>query len=315
MERWLRHPRYLPLAEAPDGADTPWGFRWTGPFSLCPTDPRSLDLLGDLYSQLLPNFSSRLFNVGCDETFDIGQGRSADECRRRGVHQVYLDFVCRVRELAASHGRRMLFWGDIILREPELIRRLPKDVIALNWGYEADHPFEAEARQFGQSGLEFYVCPGTSSWCSIAGRTDNMLANQRAAAEAGLAHGAGGYLNADWGDYGHLQYLPMSYAGLAAGAGMSWCLESNRDLPLAQRLDVHAFADSAGVMGKAACELGNVYKAVGKIIRQPIGFVRHSDAVIHAPRSDGGDHDGRIGVRRSGHRVSGAGRLPLENAA
>ena len=54
MERWLRHPRYLPLAEAPDGAETPWGFRWNGPFSLCPIDTRSLDLLDDLYSQLLP---------------------------------------------------------------------------------------------------------------------------------------------------------------------------------------------------------------------------------------------------------------------
>src|SRR5580700_6624043 len=54
MERWLRHSRYLPLAETPDGAETPWGFRWDGPFSLCPTDPRSLEFLTDLYAQLLP---------------------------------------------------------------------------------------------------------------------------------------------------------------------------------------------------------------------------------------------------------------------
>ena len=179
MERWLKHPKYLPLAEAPEGADTPWGFRWDGPFSLCPTDPGSLALLADLYSQLLPNFTSGLFNVGCDETFDIGQGKSKDECRRRGVHQVYLDYLCRVNDLASRHGRRMMFWGDIILKEPELIRQLPPNVIALNWGYEADHPFDAEASRFSQSGVPFYVCPGTSSWCSIAGRTDNMLANQR----------------------------------------------------------------------------------------------------------------------------------------
>ncbi|HEX4053342.1 MAG TPA: family 20 glycosylhydrolase [Tepidisphaeraceae bacterium] len=284
MERWLRHPRYLPLAEAPDGADTPWGFRWTGPFSLCPTDPRSLELLSDLYSQLLPNFSSGLFNVGCDETFDIGQGRSAEECRKRSVHQVYVDFICQVRELAARQGRRTMFWGDIVLHEPKLIQQLPKDLIALNWGYEAEHPFDAETRQFSESGLEFYVCPGTSSWCSIAGRTDNMLANQCAAAQAGLAHRASGYLNTDWGDYGHLQYLPLTYAGLAAGAGISWCLESNRDLPLARMLDVHAFEDAAGIMGTAACELGNVYKAVGKLIPN-----RSALFGILAPSSTHGD--------------------------
>jgi hypothetical protein len=94
-----------------------------------------------------------------------------------------------------------------------------------------------------------------------------MLANQRAAAEAGLKHGATGYLNTDWGDHGHLQYLPFSYPGLAAGAAISWCLQSNHDLPLPHALDVHAFADPAGIMGAAICELGNVYKLPGK----PIG--------------------------------------------
>ena len=47
---------------------------------------------------------------------------------------------------------------------------------------------------------------------------------------------------------------------------MSWCLQANRDLPLERALDLHAFADDAMVMGRAACELGNVYQAVGKLI-------------------------------------------------
>jgi hypothetical protein len=99
-----------------------------------------------------------------------------------------------------------------------------------------------------------------------------MLANQRSAAEAGLKYGAAGYLNTDWGDYGHLQYLPMSYPGFAAGAAMSWCLESNCVLSLPKALDVHAFGDSAGVTGAAVCDLGNVYKAVGKLIPNRSGL-------------------------------------------
>jgi hypothetical protein len=51
----------------------------------------------------------------------------------------------------------------------------------------------------------------------------------------------------------------------AAGAAMSWCLESNENLDLPRVLDVHAFGDSSGVMGKLACDLGNVYQAVGKL--------------------------------------------------
>jgi hexosaminidase len=266
MERWLKHPRYTPLAEAPNGSQTPWNYRWEGPFSLCPTDPASLELLRDLYNQFLPNFSSPLFNVGCDETFDVGQGRSKSECERLGVHVVYLNFLKKVHALAASHGRRMMFWGDIILHQPDLIPQLPKDVIAMNWGYEATHPFEKEAALFKQSGIDFFVCPGTSSWCSIAGRTDNMIANQFAAARAGLRHGAIGYLNTDWGDHGHLQYLPISYPGFAAGAALSWCTQSNENLPLADVLNLHVFRDSANIIGPLALALGNVYQSIGKLI-------------------------------------------------
>jgi hexosaminidase len=265
MERWLRHPKYRELAEAAEGADTPWGYRWDGPFSLCPTDARSLEFLGGLYDQLLPNFSSRLFNVGCDETFDIGQGRSAERAREIGKTRVYIEFLHHVNKLVRDRGQTMMFWGDIIVEHPELIGELPRDAVALEWGYEADHPFEKHGRHFARAGVPYYVCPGTSSWLSIAGRTDNMLANIRAAAESGLANGAVGLLNTDWGDHGHLQYLPVSYAGFAVGAGVSWCLETNSDLDLPTILNVHAFGDSAGTLGQVACELGNVYQAVGKL--------------------------------------------------
>ena len=80
----------------------------------------------------------------------------------------------------------MMFWGDIILHKPELIPELPKDVIALNWGYDADHPFDRGREAFRDAGVPFYVCPGTSSWITLAGRTDNAIANLRDAATNGL---------------------------------------------------------------------------------------------------------------------------------
>jgi hexosaminidase len=262
MERWLTHPRYLPLAEAADGAETPWGFRWKGPFSLCPTDPASLDLLADLYDQLLPNFTSPRFNVGCDETFDIGQGHSKLECDQRGVHTVYLEFLKKVSRLVTKRNRRMMFWGDIILKHPESIPHIPEGAIALNWGYEAKHPFDQETNALKSAGVDFYVCPGTSSWCSIAGRTENMLANQLAAARSGLQNGAKGFLNTDWGDYGHHQYLPISYSGLAVGAAVSWCQESNPLTNPAPALNLHVFQDPSKILAQVALDLGNIYKRI-----------------------------------------------------
>lgn len=262
MERWLKHPRYTPLAEKPEGFTFPTGVRHAGGFTLDPLNPKSLSLVESLYDELLPHFTSGLFNVGCDETFDLGLGRSETAVKARGKERVYLEFLLEIHQAVSARGRRMMFWGDIILHKPELIPELPKDLIALNWGYDIGHPFDIETRAFQRAGVPFYVCPGTSSWLSIAGRTDNCLANLKDAAEQGLKHGAIGYLITDWGDYGHLQYLPISYLGFAAGAAFSWCLETNRDLPLADSLSTHIFRDASDTMGQLMFDLGNVYQTV-----------------------------------------------------
>lgn len=263
MNRWLTQPRYRPLAECPDGYTLPWGGHSAEPFTLCPSDPGSIALIRDFYDELLPNFTSRMFNVGCDETWDLGQGRSKAECDQRGSGRVYLDFLLKIYREATARGRQVQFWGDIILKHPELVKELPKDIIALEWGYDADHPFGEHGAQFAAAGLEFYVCPGTSSWNSIAGRTDNAMVNLLSAAENGLKYGASGYLNTDWGDNGHWQPLPVSYLGFAAGAAYSWALESNRTLDLPAAISRYAFDDPTGNFGRLAYDLGNVYRAVG----------------------------------------------------
>jgi hypothetical protein len=260
MHRWLIHGPYRRLAECPEGLAHPFSVS-PEPYGLCPIDPRSLALLADLYDQLLPHFSSRQFNVGLDETFDLGQGRSAPACAERGVEGVYLEFLEQVHRLVTQRGRIMQFWADMIRDRPALIGKLPKDAIALEWGYEADHPFAEHGRLFADAGLQFYVCPGTSSWNSFVGRTANALANISNAAMAGRVTGAIGLLTTDWGDNGHLQPLPVSYLGFVAGAAFSWnstTAEPGR-LDIPALLSLHAFGDRAGVMGRLAYDLGNAY--------------------------------------------------------
>lgn len=266
MHRWLIHPQYNHLAESAEGIEHSFSTR-REPFSLCPGDPGSIALLEDLYAQLLPHFSSRQFNVGLDETFELGQGRSKADCEARGTGRVYLDFLLKVHALCRRHGVTMQFWSDIIVRnEPELVAELPQDVVALEWGYEADYPFAAHAQLIAASGRSFYVCPGTSSWNTLAGRTDNALGNIAAAAVAGFEYGAIGLLNTDWGDNGHPQTPPVSYLGYLAGAAYSWNTRSVQARELIPTwLDAHVFHDRARVMGKLVYDLGNVYQQPGAI--------------------------------------------------
>jgi hypothetical protein len=80
------------------------------------------------------------------------------------------------------------------------------------------------------------------------------------AVDAGIAFDAGGLLNTDWGDNGHLQYLPVSDPGLAYGAAMSWCAATNRDLDLGAALSSHCYDDPSGELGAIVVELGDVYR-------------------------------------------------------
>jgi hexosaminidase len=250
MGRWLKHERYRPLAMFPDGW-TERG-RWRAPTTIDPAKPGALALVRELLAELLPKFRSRRVNVGLDEPFEMPPER-LDE---------YGAWVTTVREVPELEGHSMLMWGDILADHPELIARLPDDVTVCEWGYEDWHPFDARLKQLAAAGRPFWVCPGTSSWLTILGRTTNMIGNCRAAAEAGLTRGASGFLNTDWGDMGHLQYAPVSEPGFAYGAAVSWCLKANRDLDLAAALDAHAFDDQAGELGAAVLALGDAYLGV-----------------------------------------------------
>lgn len=274
LHRWLEHDPYKALAECPDGFMTPWGERREGPFSLNPLDPRSLALVEELLEELLPNFRSRRVNVGCDETFDLGQGASREACETLGKGRVYLNFLLKIHAAATRHGHTMHFWGDIILNHPELIAELPRDVVPLVWGYEADHPFSAQCAQFAEAKLPFYVCPGTSTWNSVIGRTDNALANLDSAAEHGLAHGARGYLITSWGDHGHWQPYSVDLLPLAAGAARAWGFASNRSADLAAQLDAQVFGDDAQLLGRLAYDLGLVYRETGHTIHNASALFR-----------------------------------------
>jgi hexosaminidase len=267
LQRWLVHEPYRALAECPEGFQHP--ANWSGePYGLCATDPRSLTLLEGLYDELLPCFRSGQLNVGLDETIDLGKGRSQAACEARGTGRVYLEFLQAVHARVEARGKRMQFWGDIIVQHPELIAELPRSAIALEWGYEAEHPWTEHLARFAQAGLEFHVCPGTSSWNSIAGRTHNAILNLARAAEQGKAAGARGMLTTDWGDHGHLQPLPVSYLGLLLGAAFSWNVgDASRAeaLDVPRLLDAHAFFDAAGALGRVAYDLGNAYREAGSL--------------------------------------------------
>jgi hexosaminidase len=257
MSRWFEHEEYRHLAELDLGD----GFKTggMGHFSVSPAVPESFDFISGLHDELIPNFTSSMINVCCDETSDLGKGKSAELCDKYGKGRVYLDFLMKIYEHVKKHGKTMQFWCDIIVHHPELASELPKDIIALVWGYYYDEPRLDYAESFESLNIPFYMCPGTCTWNSFTGRTENLLFNHRKAATLGLKHHAAGYLNTNWGDHGHWQPLSVCYTGFAYGAAISWAVEQNYEIDLPAVLSAHAFYDESGIMGKLVYDLGNTY--------------------------------------------------------
>jgi hexosaminidase len=262
MHRWLKHPRYAPLAEAPDGFLTPWGERREGPFSLNPLDPGSLELVRELFDELLPHFTSRNVNVGCDETFDLGQGRSKMRAsawaRAASISTICSTSISLIRE----HGRTLQFWGDIILHHPELIPELPRDVVPLVWGYEADHPFDEQCAKLrghrvGLSRLSRHL--RVEQPRGPHRHRNRQLRNSPPKPDAVTA--PAGYLVTDWGDNGHWQPYAASLLPFAAGAGFAWCGAAQEAADLLAQADEHVFRDPQRTTARTRhVELGQVHR-------------------------------------------------------
>jgi hypothetical protein len=264
MDHVLNLPRYAHLAETER--------RWT----ISPALPETYALLGDLYDEYLPNFRSRLFNANCDETFDLGLGRSEQMRRELGEGGPFLAHVKKLRRLARSHGKRTMIWADMVHAHPERLPEFDADFVFLDWWYEAECDYERVAR-FAERGFDFLVCPGTSSWNCLFPRLENSVVNVRRWAEAGKRHGARGLLVTDWGDFGHYNLQGYSWFGYAWAAEQAWSGESSpRDFERA--FARRAFEDPSGETARLYRELGAVHDAGFRVFNgSPLQFLFFDD--------------------------------------
>src|SRR5258707_3289008 len=121
LRYWLEYPPLKKLTEVSEPYETANGAFLRYPSTLAPSHPGTMPFLRGLYDELLPNFSSDYFNAGCDETWDLVRGQSRKFCEKIGKGRVYLDFLKKIHREISARGRKMMFWGDIILHYPELV--------------------------------------------------------------------------------------------------------------------------------------------------------------------------------------------------
>ena len=262
MHAWTAKPEIAPLAiTGKDG-------RPSG--TLDPLKPESVEFIDSILDGWFNEFDSDRANVGMDETVELGMNETKAACDERGVGAVYTEYLGKICSLVTEkYGKTPMFWDDIIFKHPEQLENVPANAIVMQWGYETEHHYDRNSRRISESGRRFYVCPGTSMWGSITGRSNNALLNITTAAECGAYYGAEGFLLTEWGDDGHPQFPETSLFPLTVGAAASWnCMSHDHEIAYDQRrgmvrackwyLDRFCYKSSGG-FADIVFRMGNFY--------------------------------------------------------
>jgi hexosaminidase len=258
FERWLCHEPYKHMAECPDGfvRQEPYMKRDHG--TTLKPDQESLNFIDSLYSEYLPNFSSKSFNVGLDEPWELGQGWSKQEVEQTSKGAVYLRHLEGIRALVEKHGKNMQFWSDVLLEDPENAMLLDKHASPIIWGYEPSHPYKEQAKAIAECGLKFCLAPGTATWRSFTGRWPTARDNIGHAIENARQHDAEGILLTSWGDCGNHQPWPTQYPGILHSAQMAWAGSSSNEGKLGAAIDGLVFGNPNAGLGKLLLEIGRL---------------------------------------------------------
>ena len=182
-----------------------------------PTNEKSIEIIKSLIDQYIPLFRSDKFNICCDVTFDLKNGKHKD----KNTAKLYIDFVKQIIAHLESKGKTVMMWGDILLQHPETITELPKDTIFLNWAYHAN-PSEESFKTFSDLGCRMIPCPGTTTWSRLVECVEIADQNITKMCDFGYKYGAYGMLNTNWGDFGNPCSIELAMHGLVLGAAKSW---------------------------------------------------------------------------------------------
>ncbi len=232
----LRHPDYEKLG--------------IGDRMLDPLNLESQDFLREIYSELIPVFNHEIFNINCDEAYDLRRGEAlrilADSI---GEGQIYLNHVKPLIEYVARSGKRPAMWGDLLLKHPEILPQIPKETVVFTWTYGREQDYSYWIDPLVEHGLSFVVCPGVLNsyklWPDLFLARDNI----RALCQEGFEKGASGVLTTVWDDGGR-HFFETDWLGIAYAAEYSWNTSAQTDREVAKKYSRVCHRDTSALFHK-----------------------------------------------------------------
>lgn len=258
MEQWLSKEEFKELAEAPEGIHL-WGSLRPAS-TLDVSNPKSLELIKTMYNDMLPISNSKYFHMNFDEPFELGLNKNKQRCLEIGKENVYLEFVNKAYKEIKKHNKIPLIWGDVLIKHDDVLDKIPKDMIFVDWGYDAQYPFDKTLKKLKDADIKFMAAPATTSWCSLLTRTYDYIENISAAIWHTYELGGEGIILTDWGDIGHLQHLSASFAPLVYAGLQSYRVKHGVFKDLKYYLNKYIFKDKNNLAADVFMDAGSYLK-------------------------------------------------------
>lgn len=132
VEYILQHARYAPLKE--DRKEIS---------QVCPSKTTECEaVFTELFDEIIQLHPSKYLHIGGDETYLLGSCKTCSaKVAEEGKSKLFVEYVKVMCKIASKFGKIPIVWADIILKYPEAIRELPKEIIFVDWnyGWKRDH--------------------------------------------------------------------------------------------------------------------------------------------------------------------------------
>ena len=124
----LKHKEFANIREIPEND-----------WSLCPLNPGSERIVREMIHQVCAKHpTAKYFHIGADEVYQLG---SCPACSafvtKGGKSKLYITWINKVAKIVKEEGKTPIIWSDYLIKYPEALPELDKDIIIMYWDYSA----------------------------------------------------------------------------------------------------------------------------------------------------------------------------------
>ncbi len=175
-EDFLSHPEMEELAELRHGVRGRWNDR--NKVDFCASSDKVYEFFESYFREIAPLFPSPYFHIGFDEAWNIGYcEQCAPLAKTHGEAELCLGSLLRTHGILRKLGKRVIMWDDMFEYYPEILPRVPRNILMADWQYQrdvrryeahfVDLSIERRLEQYERLGFEYLIAPADFNFSNI----------------------------------------------------------------------------------------------------------------------------------------------------